>query len=489
MREEVRGAPRRRHLAVVAKGRAEALDDWQDLVDGTDEFRTDVWQRLMAFVLDMSQIGAWEIDPSSHIVRRTPNHDRIFGYQSPLLQWTEETFLRHVLPEDLEKVRGVLAPGGNAHNDAGLEFRIRRADGEIRWMWTVGKRRLDPDGGWRIAGIIQDITDRKASEDALRTSEERLKKTLLSIPDAFAINTFPGGEMIAVNGGFERAFGYSEAEVLGKTSFDLGMWVDYSQRDKMVEALRAEGVIHDFELMARRRDGTVFPALLSAATVGLAEEGLMVALTKDITSHKEVERQLEASLLRARASEAAAIKVLSSVTEMRDPYTAGHQRRVAELCVAIAEYLGMPEEQKLGLETAALLHDVGKVSVPIEILACPNALSPVQIKLVEGHVQAGYEILRGMTGPSPVAQIVLQHHERLDGSGYPAGLKGDEILPEARIIAVADSAEAISSDRPYRPARGIEAAREELVTKRGVLYDPEVVDACLAVIATGFGTT
>jgi putative nucleotidyltransferase with HDIG domain len=256
----------------------------------------------------------------------------------------------------------------------------------------------------------------------------------------------------------------------------------------MVEALRAGGVVHNFELMARRRDGTIFPALMSAALVGSAEEGLMVAITKDVTSQKEVERQLEESLVRARASEAAAIKVLSSITEMRDPYTAGHQKRVAELCVAIADHLGMPDEQKRGLETAALLHDVGKVSVPIEILACPGTLSAVQTKLVEGHVEAGYEILSDMTGPSPVAQIVLQHHERLDGSGYPAGLRGADILLEARILGVADTAEAISSDRPYRPARGTDAARQELETNRGILYDPAIVDAYLALIAEAGST-
>ena len=483
MPEKVREAKDARHLTVVGTGHEDGPEDWQRAPDGAGASGADIWPRLMAFVLDMSHIGAWELDPSTRVVRRSPNLDRIFGYHLPLTEWTKETFLEHVVPEDRARVSEVLHPGGFRRYEAGLECRIRRADGEIRWVWAIGKRRRDPSGGWRIAGTIQDITDRKNSEQALRTSDERLKKAFISIPDCFALNTFPGGEMVAVNKGFETTFGYSEAEALGKTPLDLGMWVDFSQRDRMVEALRAEGVVHNFELMARRRDGTIFPALMSAAIVGPAEEGLMVAITKDITAHKEVERQLEESLVRARASEAAAIKVLSSITEMRDPYTAGHQKRVAELCLAVADHLGMPEEQKRGLETAALLHDVGKVSVPIEILACPGTLSSVQSKLVEGHVEAGYEILSDMAGPSPVAQIVLQHHERLDGSGYPTGLRGDDILLEARILAVADTAEAISSDRPYRPARGMDAAREELETNRGILYDPAVVDAYLAVTA------
>jgi PAS domain S-box-containing protein/putative nucleotidyltransferase with HDIG domain len=483
MREKVREAEDARHLTILGARHEETQDDWRVALDGLGASDADVLPRLMAFVLDMSHIGAWELDPFSHNVRRSPNHDRIFGYLSPLPQWTQQTFLEHVLPEDRERVSDILRPTGVQRYEAGLECRIRRADGEVRWIWAIGKRRRDAGGGWRVAGVIQDITDRKNNEEALRTSEEQLKQAFVSIPDCFALNTFPDGEMIAVNRGFETIFGYSETEVLGRTSLELGMWVDSSQRDEMVETLRAEGVVHNFELMARRSDGTIFPALMSAAIVGPTEQGLMVAITKDITSHKEVERQLEESLLRARASETATIKVLSSITEMRDPYTAGHQKRVAELCVAVADYLGMPEEQKRGLETAALLHDVGKVSVPIEILACPGALSPVQTKLVEGHVQAGYEILSDMTGPSPVAQIVLQHHERLDGSGYPAGLKGGDILLEARILAVADTAEAISSDRPYRPARGADAARQELEMNRGVLYDPAIVDAFLAVTA------
>jgi PAS domain S-box-containing protein/putative nucleotidyltransferase with HDIG domain len=483
MPEKVRVAADARRLAIVGKGYEETPDDWQLALDELGAPGADVLPQLMAFVLDMSHIGAWEIDPSSDIVRRSPSHDRIFGYRSPLPQWSQQTFLQHVLPEDRARISEILRPTGFQCYEGGLECRIRRADGEIRWIWAIGKRRRVPGGGWRIAGVVQDITDRKNNEEALRTSEEQLKQAFVSIPDCFALNTFPDGKMIAVNRGFETIFGYSEAEALGKTSLDLGMWVDFSRRDTMVEALRAEGVVHNFELMARRSDGTTFPALLSAAIVGPAEEGLMVAITKDISSHKDVERRLEESLLRARASETATIKVLSSITEMRDPYTAGHQKRVAELCVAVADYLGMPQEQKRGLETAALLHDVGKVSVPIEILACPGALSPVQTKLVEGHVQAGYEILSDMPGPSPVAQIVLQHHERLDGSGYPAGLKGEDILLEARILAVADTAEAISSDRPYRPARGADAARHELEINRGILYDPAIVDAFLAVTA------
>lgn len=355
MQGKIREAAGSRHLIVVRTQEGPA--EWERTLGGSLPSEVDVWSQLMDFVLDVSRIGAWEMDSAGTAIRRSANHDRIFGYATPLPEWTHEIFMEHILPEDREMVAGILAMRGPRLSRTGVECRIRRADGEIRWIWTVSKPRRDPDGGWRIAGVVQDITERKANEEALRTSE------------------------------------------------------------------------------------------------------------------------------------ASAIKLLSSVTELRDPYTAGHQKRVAELSIAIADVLDLPPERRRALEVAALLHDVGKVSVPIEILACPGKLGEVQRRLVEHHVQAGYEILQDMTDPSPVADIVLQHHERMDGSGYPAGLKGDEICLEARILAVADTSEAMSSDRPYRPAQGVDAARRELTDNRGTLYDAEVVDAYLEVTDPGGAQT
>ncbi|MCX7843973.1 MAG: HD-GYP domain-containing protein [Candidatus Bipolaricaulota bacterium] len=173
--------------------------------------------------------------------------------------------------------------------------------------------------------------------------------------------------------------------------------------------------------------------------------------------------------------------------DLREPYTAGHQRRVAELACAIAQELGLSAERIQGLRVAALLHDVGKaLFVPIEILSKPGKLTDLEMALIREHPRAGYEILRRVEFPWPVAEIVHQHHERLDGSGYPRGLKGEAILLEARILAVADVVEAMSSHRPYRPALGVEAALAEIREKAGKLYDPKVVEACLRVFARGF---
>lgn len=173
------------------------------------------------------------------------------------------------------------------------------------------------------------------------------------------------------------------------------------------------------------------------------------------------------------------IHALATTVEMRDPYTAGHQRRVAELACAIAEEMGLSKDQIEGIHVAGLLHDIGKIAIPAEILTKPTKLTKLEFELITTHSQVSHDILKGIEFPWPVADIVVQHHERLDGSGYPNGLKGDEILLEARILAVADVVEAMASHRPYRPALGIDKALAEIEEKRGRLYASEVVDACL----------
>jgi response regulator RpfG family c-di-GMP phosphodiesterase len=187
---------------------------------------------------------------------------------------------------------------------------------------------------------------------------------------------------------------------------------------------------------------------------------------------KESEKKLRISLLDS-------IAVLASAVEKRDSYTAGHQRRVAHLAVAIGQELGLSEEQIQGIYLAGVVHDVGKIQVPSEILSKPGRLHELEFNLIKQHPKSGYEILETISLPWPIAQIVLQHHERMDGSGYPQGLKDDEILLESRIIAVADTVEAMASHRPYRPGLGVDAALEEIIRFRDTKYDAQVVDACV----------
>ena len=174
-----------------------------------------------------------------------------------------------------------------------------------------------------------------------------------------------------------------------------------------------------------------------------------------------------------------AITAMSKIVEMRDPYTAGHQTKVADLSAAIARELKLPQAHIKYLRVAALIHDIGKIYIPSDILSKPGKLRDIEWQLIKMHAQGSYDILKNIEFPWPIAQIAWQHHERLDGSGYPHGLDGDHILLEAKILAVADVVEAMSSHRPYRPALGIEKALEEISQNKGVLYDPNVVDACL----------
>jgi PAS domain S-box-containing protein/putative nucleotidyltransferase with HDIG domain len=225
-------------------------------------------------------------------------------------------------------------------------------------------------------------------------------------------------------------------------------------------------------------------------TFGTQEVELLEQLAKDLAfavDDLRLREQLEQSVLeRQRQSDRLetvferAITAIAATVERRDPYTAGHEQRVAKLSVAIGSKMGMTDKQLQGLRLAALVHDLGKIQIPFEILNKPGALTRLEYQLVQGHAEAGYEILRGLEFPWPLADIVRQHHERLDGSGYPQGLRGEEILIEAKVLAVADVVESMSSHRPYRASLGTEAALQELEQQWGTRLDPDVVDACVA---------
>lgn len=180
-----------------------------------------------------------------------------------------------------------------------------------------------------------------------------------------------------------------------------------------------------------------------------------------------------------------AIYALSMMVEYRDPYTSGHQQRVASLCMGIGEKMDLCQNKLIGLRVAGLLHDVGKVAISFEILAKPGIITKAERLVIQDHPKIGYEILRSIQFEWPVAQIALQHHERINGSGYPGGLKGDRILQEAKIVGVADVVEAMMANRSYRSALGKEAALGEITKNSGVLYDPEVVEACLSLFNNG----
>jgi HD-GYP domain-containing protein (c-di-GMP phosphodiesterase class II) len=200
---------------------------------------------------------------------------------------------------------------------------------------------------------------------------------------------------------------------------------------------------------------------------------------QDVTERKRAEDERKQSFERLRKALGATVQSISTIVEMKDPYTAGHQQRVSDLARSIAIEMGLSADQRDFIRTASAIHDIGKISIPAEILSKPTKLTDLEFNLIKTHSQSGYDILKDIEFPWPVADVVLQHHERMDGSGYPQGLKGNDILLEARIMAVADVVEAIASHRPYRPSLGIDFALDDITRNKGILYDADVVDACL----------
>jgi HD-GYP domain-containing protein (c-di-GMP phosphodiesterase class II) len=206
-------------------------------------------------------------------------------------------------------------------------------------------------------------------------------------------------------------------------------------------------------------------------------------LRREVDQRRSIQHELQQSLDHLKKIIGGTVMAIATTVEKRDPYTSGHQQRVAELALAIGRELGLSPDQIEGLAIASAIHDIGKISLPAEILSKPSQLSRLEMELIHAHAQAGYDILKNVDFPWPVAEIVLQHHERLNGTGYPHGLCGERILKEARIVGVADVVETMSSHRPYRPSMGLGKALEEITANKGILYDSDAVDACLSLMA------
>jgi len=220
-------------------------------------------------------------------------------------------------------------------------------------------------------------------------------------------------------------------------------------------------------------------ALVEKRTAELVQSNKLLKI--EIDNRKRMQLEIQHNFENLKKVMNSTVQAITTTIEKRDPYTSGHQQRVANLSRAIAREIGFSENEIEGIYIAAAIHDIGKISLPAEILSKPVQLSDIEISLIQAHSQTGYDILKGIKFPWPIAEIVLQHHERLDGSGYPRGFAGDDILMAARIIGVADVVETMASHRPYRPSMGIDKALEEVTQNKGVLYEPLVVDACLKI--------
>ena len=286
------------------------------------------------------------------------------------------------------------------------------------------------------------------------------------------------GSILDANEAALSCYGYPHTQMLAMNIRDM-RGVDFEMHS-VAQTGQAHSLGVMFETENIRADGTLFPVLVWSAPVIVNSEPATLEVIHDISARKRMERTLLDTLT-------SVTDLVGTVSEMRDPYTAGHQRRAAELAVAIARDLGMEQGDVGNLRTAALLHDVGNMSVPAEILTKPGALSAVEFSLVQEHVDAGFRVLTSARLSEPVPEIVYQHHERMDGSGYPRGLRGVDLLEGSKVLMVADVVEAMSSHRPYRPALGMDAAVSEIEAGAGTLFDSRVVESCVRVVrAPGF---
>ncbi len=332
--------------------------------------------------------------------------------------------------------------------------------------------------GWPTGKMVRceiaiDITEQKKAEELYRDLVERAG-IAISIDDQ-------EGRIKYANQRFAEIFGYSQEEIK-KLSIKSVVHPDDLEKVRKYHLGRIKGrkVPSRYEFKGVRKDGSVI--FLEVSAVSLKKEGKTIgsrAYLWDITERKKAEKEIQDTVERLRKNLDATINAIALTVEARDPFTSGHQRRVADLARAIATEMRLSKDSIEAIRTAGVIHDLGKICVPADILSKPAKLNELEFSLIKSHPKVAYDILKEIDFPWPVAEIVYQHHERWNGSGYPRRLADDEILLEARILAVADVVEAMSSHRPYRPALGIKEALKEIEKNKGILYDPEAVNACL----------
>jgi len=429
-----------------------------------------------------------------------------FGYDAATDGADGFRLLDHVHPADQPEIAaGLRSLSCGATDVFAADCRLLERNGEARWAHVQTAPLRDVKGNvTALQGTLIDIADRKQSEAAL----ERLNRALRTLSSGNEVVVRATSEQQLLDemcrvlvevGEYRRCWiGYADAS--NQPILVMASWgwapsgVAVAKTDAPARALHSMSPVvatpsEDFGAWAAvpfvlGPSARGVMAIHSAADNGFDADALKLLseLANDLAYGVLSLRAHAARDLgeqRLRDSMRATVQALASTLEMRDPYTAGHQRRVAALAAAIARVLGIAEDEIHGIELAALVHDVGKVQVPAEILTKPGPLTSLEYQLVQVHAQAGHDILKGIDFPWPVAQMVCQHHERLDGSGYPNHLYGDAILRGARIIAVADVVETMMNHRPYRAALGKDAALAEIVSGRNRLFDAEVVDACL----------
>jgi PAS domain S-box-containing protein len=420
----------------------------------------------------------------------SPSIKRMRGYTPE--EAVAQTFEQVMTPESLQISARIieeelqLEASGTA--DPGririVEVEQYRKDGSIVLMENhLSFMRDEAKKAVGIISVSHDITARKWAEVNLKESKELTEAVVENVPLMIFLKEAVDLRFVIFNRAGEELLGYDRKVLLGKNNLDLfppEQAAHFMAKDR--EVLDGESDILDIPeepiLTAKKGQRLLHTRKVCIKGADGATKYLL-GISEDITERKRAEEELQRTLESLRKSFAATIQVMVAAVESRDPYTAGHQIRSADLARAIATEMGLPPEKIDGIRTAGAIHDIGKLSIPAEILSKPTKLSAIELSLIKEHSLKGYEMLKDVESPWPLAEMVYQHHERMDGSGYPRNLKGDEILMEARILAVADVVEAMASHRPYRPGLGIDAALKEIEKNKGIFYDDAVADACL----------
>ncbi len=361
---------------------------------------------------------------------------------------------------------------------SGRVCHIKRKDGQLG-ITIKNADLLKDEKGNVIGGVesFEDIAGLRQTQEVIIKAAEEWRTTFDSINDLISIqdNDF---KITRVNRAYSNAFKMKPQEVLGKTCYELF----HGRKGPLPNCPHVKTMETKKPASAEFFDHRIKTYLEISTSPIFNKQGEIIGtvhIAKDITERKQARRDLQLSLEKLERLLNETSSALASAVEKRDPYTAGHQQRVAQLAWAIGHKMKVPADMLRGIHLAAIIHDIGKMYVPAELLSKPGKLSDIEFALIKTHSQVGYDILKTIEFQWPVAKIVLQHHERLDNSGYPQSLSAKEILLEAKILAVADVVEAMASHRPYRPALGIDKALYEISRKKDILYDVEVVDACL----------
>jgi PAS domain S-box-containing protein len=364
----------------------------------------------------------------------------------------------------------------------GTEYRLKRLDGTEFPAIVFSRLIFDQGKPVGLRGAVVDITDRKRTEEVVRESEANFRRSMDDSPLGIRIVT-ADGETLYANRAILDMYGYASIEefqsVPLKQRYTPESYAAYLARREKRD--RGERDQDEYTIDILTKNGDIHHVRAFRKQIVWNGQPHDQIIYQDITLQVQAENSMRESVEKLRKAMGGTIRAIASVVETKDPYTAGHQRRVADIARAIAQEMNLPRERIDGLRMAAIIHDIGKVSVPSEILSSPRKLTPLEFSLIKTHAQSGYDIIKDIEFPWPIARMIIEHHERMDGSGYPNGLTGDNILQESRILAVADVVEAMATHRPYRPSLGLAAALDEITQNRDRLYDPEVVDACLSI--------